>query len=165
MTMEEKLEAMATEMHEMSMVNQELKARNEYLRKQLRSNMKQKQKLHEDSERIGMNYRSEEEASNALSFSEDDVPFGRTRRVARPTFNSNDFKVEITEFEARLDPDEFLEWLQTVERIFEYKDIPEDQRLKLVALRRRKSAALWWKNFNAKRTRERKSKINTWGKI
>jgi len=33
MTMEEKLEAMAKQMHKISMVNQELKARNEYLRK------------------------------------------------------------------------------------------------------------------------------------
>jgi len=127
--------------------------------------MKQKQKLHEDSERIGMNYRSEEEASNALSFSEDDVPFERTRSVARPTFKSNDFKVEILEFEAKLDPDEFLEWLQTVEWIFENKDIPEDRRLELVALRLRKYATLWWTNLNAKRTRERKSKINTWDKM
>ena len=45
MTMEEKLEAMAKQMHEMSVTNQELKARNEYLIKQLGSNMKQKQKL------------------------------------------------------------------------------------------------------------------------
>jgi len=105
--------------------------------------MKQKQKLQEDSERIGANYGSEEEASNALSFSEDDAPFERIRRRARPTFNSNDFKVEIPEFEGKLDPDEFLEWLQTVERIFEYKDIPEDRKAKLVALRLRKYASLW----------------------
>jgi len=44
MTIEEKLEAMAKQMHELSVSNQELKARNEYLRKQLGSNMKQKQK-------------------------------------------------------------------------------------------------------------------------
>jgi len=29
--------------------------------------------------------------------------------------NSNDFKVEIPEFEGKRDPDEFLEWLHTVE--------------------------------------------------
>ena len=28
--------------------------------------------------------------------------------------NSNDFKVEIPEFEGTLDPNEFLEWLHTV---------------------------------------------------
>jgi len=114
---------------------------------------------------FGMNYESEEEASNALSFSEDDVPFERTKRGARPTFNSNDFNVEILEFEGKLAPYEFFEWLQTVERILEYKDIPEDWKVKLVALRLRKYASLWWINLNAKRTRERKSKINTWDKI
>jgi len=45
MAMEEKPEAMAKQMHELSMSNQELKAQNEYLRKQLGSNVKQKQKL------------------------------------------------------------------------------------------------------------------------
>jgi len=119
MTMEEKLEAMAKQMHELSMSNQELKARNEYLRKQLGSNVRQKEKLQEGSERIRANYGSEEEASNALCFSEDDVQFERPRRRARSTFKSNDFKVEIPEFEGKLDPIEFLEWLQTVERIFE----------------------------------------------
>ena len=104
MSMEEKLQAMAKQMHEMSMTNQELKAQNDYLRKHLGNNMKQKQKLQEESERIGTNYGSEEEASNALSFSEDDVPFERARRRARPTFNSNDFKVEIPEFKGKLDP-------------------------------------------------------------
>jgi len=33
MTMEEKLEAMAKQLHEMSMTNQEVKTRNKYLRK------------------------------------------------------------------------------------------------------------------------------------
>ena len=71
--------------------------------------MKQKQKLQDVSERLGTNYGGEEEASNALSFSDDDVPFERTKRAARPTFNSCDFKIEIPEFEGKLDPDEFLE--------------------------------------------------------
>ena len=64
--------------------------------------MKQKQRLQEPSIRIGADYGNEEEASNALFFSEDDVPFERTRRRAQPTFNSNDFKVEIPEFVFRL---------------------------------------------------------------
>jgi len=50
MTVEEKLEVVGKELHEMSMTNQELKTRNVYLRKQDGSNMKQKQKLQQDSE-------------------------------------------------------------------------------------------------------------------
>jgi len=35
-------------------------------------------------------------------------------------------EVEVPKFEGRLDPDEFLEWLQAVERAFEFKENPED---------------------------------------
>jgi len=42
-----------------------------------------------------------------------------------------------------LDPDEFLEWLHTVERVFDYKDIPDDKKVKLVSLRLQRYASLW----------------------
>ena len=90
-------------------------------------------------------------------------------RMTRPDLqiqaSSSDFKVEILEFEGKLDPEEFLDWLHTVERVFEYKDILEEKKVKLVALRLRKYASLWWTNLCAKRVRERKSKIRTWGKM
>jgi len=70
--------------------------------------------------------------------------------------NTNDFKVEIPEFKGKLDPKEFLDWLHKVEWVFEYKDVPEDKKVKLVALRLRKYASLWWTNLCAKRVRERK---------
>ena len=56
--------------------------------------------------------------------------------------NIIDFKVSIPEFEAKLDPEEFLDWLHTVERVFEYKGIPEDKKVELVALRLCKYASL-----------------------
>ncbi|KAK6933370.1 Zinc finger, CCHC-type [Dillenia turbinata] len=37
-------------------------------------------------------------------------------------------KVDIPEFEGKLEPDEFLDWLRTVERVFEFKDHPEDHK-------------------------------------
>jgi len=54
---------------------------------------------------------------------------------------SFDIKIEILEFERMLDPDKFLNWLHTVERVFDYKDILEDKKVKLVALRLRKYAS------------------------
>ena len=56
--------------------------------------------------------------------------------------NSNDFGVEIPEYEGNLDLEEFLDWLYTVEKVFDYKDVPEDKKVKLVALRVRKYATL-----------------------
>jgi len=73
--------------------------------------------------------------------------------------------VEVPEFEGKLDLEEFLDWLHTVERVFEYKDVPEDKKVKSVALRLRKYASLWWTNLCAKRVRERKAKIRTWDKM
>jgi len=31
--------------------------------------------------------------------------------------------VEVPEFEERLDPDEFFDWLQTINRVFDYREI------------------------------------------
>ena len=71
------------------------------------------------------------------SQSEGDSP-RHPRRERRYTTNSNDFKVDLPEFEGKLDPNDFLELMQTVERIFEYKDVPKDKKVKLVALKLRK---------------------------
>ena len=74
--------------------------------------------------------------------------------------------MEVLEFEGKLNPEEFLDWLHTVERVFEYKDIQEDKKVKLVALRLPNYASLWWTNLCAKRVRKKKGgKIRTWKKM
>jgi len=52
-----------------------------------------------------------------------------------------------------------------VERIFEYKEILENKKVKLVALELRKYASLWWTNLLTKRLRQGKGKIRTGEKI
>ena len=79
--------------------------------------------------------------------------------------NSQDFKVDILGFEGRLDPHDFLEWMQIVERIFEYKDIPDEQKVIIVALKLRKYASSWWTNLLTKRVRQGKGRIRTWEKM
>jgi len=107
----------------------------------------------------------EEEASNPLSSASDDEPIRRARMEPRFQANSDDFRVEIPECEGKIDPDEFLEWMHTVERMFEYKEVPEDKKVKLVALKLGKYASLWWTNLCSKRSRNHKSKIRTWKKM
>ena len=51
--------------------------------------------------------------------------------------------MDIPKFEGQLDPDLFFDWLQTVEITFEFKDIFEEKKVKLVALKLRKSVAIW----------------------
>ena len=61
----------------------------------------------------------EEEPYLGSSSGEDSPRFIR-REPRHPHTHFNEFKVDIPEFEGKLDPDDFLEWLQTVERVFEY---------------------------------------------
>ena len=88
------------------------------------------------------------------------LPHFQMQRPQRPTY-FNDFKVDIPEFEGRLQPDEFVDWLQTVERVFEFKDVPDEQKVKIVTIKLKKHASIWWENLKKKRAREGRSKIKT----
>jgi len=76
--------------------------------------------------------------------------------------NNLDFKVDIPEFEGQIDPKIFLDWLRTVERVFDYKGVLDEKKVKLVALKLCKYASIWWANLVAKRARKEKAKIRTW---
>ncbi|VFQ83898.1 unnamed protein product [Cuscuta campestris] len=83
----------------------------------------------------------------------------------------SDFKVDIPTFEGKNDPEEFLEWIETVEHVFDFKDVSDEKKVKIVALKFRKttsirlgyavhigrSAALWavqkWAEWAAKFSR------------
>ena len=106
---------------------------------------------------------ADDEESNSLGDFDENVYAKRSRMQHRPHGRSyNDFKVDIPEFEGQLDPDVFLDWLQTVKRVFEFKDIPDERKVKLVALNFRKYASIWWCNVVTKRVRKGKGKIRTW---
>ncbi|KAI0492042.1 hypothetical protein KFK09_026307 [Dendrobium nobile] len=90
----------------------------------------------------------------------------RWHRPVRPTFRDDGgIKIDLPEFEGRLDPDEFLNWIHTVERVIEFKEVAADRIVKLVAIKLRKHASLWWENLKRNRTREGKSKITDWDKM
>ncbi|GLT29252.1 hypothetical protein SLA2020_041290 [Shorea laevis] len=74
-------------------------------------------------------------------------------------------KIVILVFEGKMDPDEFIDWLHTIERVFDLKAYPEDQKVKLVALKLKKYASLWWENLKRQRECEGRSKIKTWKKM
>ena len=52
-------------------------------------------------------------------------------------------KLNIPEFDERMDVDEFLEWLNMVEHVFEYYDPLEREKVKLVAIKMCKNACIW----------------------
>jgi hypothetical protein len=51
------------------------------------------------------------------------------------------FKLDILEFNGGLQPEEFLDWIAAVEEVLEFKGVPEDRRVSLVATKFRGRAA------------------------
>nr|KAJ0220481.1 hypothetical protein LSAT_V11C200051630 [Lactuca sativa] len=74
-------------------------------------------------------------------------------------------KIEIPEFDGKAHPDYFIDWLSTIERVFDLKDILDALKVKLVAIKLMKSASLWWEHMKKQRQQENKSKIETWSKM
>lgn len=120
-------------------------------------------------------YESENEASDG---EEGYNPFGREhdrdssiennhRHHGRNNYFQQNFgiKVDVPEFEGKMQPEEFMDWLNIVERIFDYKDVAEDHRVKLVAIKLKKHASIWWEHLNKQRFREGKRRIESWEKM
>ncbi|XP_076959895.1 uncharacterized protein LOC143636105 [Bidens hawaiensis] len=74
-------------------------------------------------------------------------------------------RVKIPEFEGRVQLDDFIEWIHTVERVFDLRDIPDKLKVKLVAIKLCKHASLWWDHVRKKRLQEGKRKVETWDKM
>ncbi|GJY22596.1 reverse transcriptase domain-containing protein, partial [Tanacetum coccineum] len=98
-------------------------------------------------------------------------PGHRRRRAPPPPQQPADplrslgLRTEIPEFEGNLQPDDFLDWLLTVERIFDLRDIPDNLKVKLVAIKLKKYASLWWENIQKQRHRDGKHKVASWDKM
>ena len=82
---------------------------------------------------------------------------GRPRRRRHPRGDLRDLKVKTTEFDGNLN----LDWLQTLERIFQLKDYNDEKAFKLVILKMKGYALLWYDHLKKSRAREAKSKIKT----
>ncbi|GJX76150.1 putative CCCH-type zinc finger family protein [Tanacetum coccineum] len=74
-------------------------------------------------------------------------------------------KVEIPDFLGTLKVEEFVDWLNTVERVFKFKDVPENKKVKWVAIKLKGRASAWWEQLQLMRERRGKQKIIAWDKM
>ncbi|GKA24279.1 hypothetical protein Tco_0710312 [Tanacetum coccineum] len=51
-------------------------------------------------------------------------------------------KIESPEFTSKVYPDDFIDWLSTVEHVFDVQDIPDKLKVKLMAIKLRQHASL-----------------------
>ncbi|XP_068649233.1 uncharacterized protein [Aristolochia californica] len=75
------------------------------------------------------------------------------------------FRVTLPEFSGTLQADGFIDWLQEIERIFEYKEVPDNVKVKLVAMKLKGRASAWWEQLQQSRDRQGKAKLTDWEKM
>ncbi|KAH7861583.1 hypothetical protein Vadar_028025 [Vaccinium darrowii] len=74
-------------------------------------------------------------------------------------------RIDLPEFQGGLTPEEFLDWVAAMDEVLEFKQVPEDKRVSLVATRFRGRAAAWWQQLKQTRMRQGKGKISSWEKL
>ncbi|GAV74177.1 hypothetical protein CFOL_v3_17658 [Cephalotus follicularis] len=95
----------------------------------------------------------------------DEDPRGRMRRRNKADDNDRGLHLDIPDFDGSLNPDDFVDWMNAIERLFDYKDYTEEKKFKVAILKLKKYARLWWENVRNQRVREGKERIRTWTKL
>ncbi|KAE8672984.1 hypothetical protein F3Y22_tig00111832pilonHSYRG00073 [Hibiscus syriacus] len=75
------------------------------------------------------------------------------------------FRVDLPEFSGTLQAEGFVDWIDEVERIFEYKEVPDRVKVKLIAIKLKGRASAWWEQLRRSRERQGKAKITDWEKM
>ncbi|KAF2318304.1 hypothetical protein GH714_004713 [Hevea brasiliensis] len=82
-----------------------------------------------------------------------------------PHGQRDNIKMKIPTFRGTSSPEEYLEWIQRVDKIFEYQEYSEAKKCKLAAIEFVDYASLWWENVKAQRHRNRLDDVQTWCEI
>ncbi|KAJ4882113.1 hypothetical protein Rs2_39168 [Raphanus sativus] len=75
------------------------------------------------------------------------------------------FRTNIPEFNGSLNPEDFIDWINVTEEILEFRQVPEDVRVSLVATRFKGRAMAWWQQLKDSRRQENKPRISTWERL
>ncbi|KAJ8632310.1 hypothetical protein MRB53_025646 [Persea americana] len=111
---------------------------------------------------------SDESSYSGNSYNWSDSDSGSSSKSARRHHyrrqSDAGIKVNLPKFSGNLSPGEFLDWLSATEKFFEWKDLSDSKRVKLVPTRLRGLASTWWDQVQEARMRKEKEKIRSWSK-
>ena len=107
---------------------------------------------------------SQDEDSDDQS-EEEEQPWRRNPNRRWNQEPKDDSKAEIPEFDGKTQGDELLEWFLTIECVFDLKEYAEERKEKLVPIKLKGYASLWWENLKRDREPMGKAKIKIWSKM
>ena len=73
-------------------------------------------------------------------------------------------QVHISEFDGDMEAEEFLDWVDSIESCFEWKE-PEERKVKLMGAKLRGPASTWCKHYQNDCENRGKGKVRRWDKI
>jgi len=75
-------------------------------------------------------------------------------------------KVEIPTYEEILNAEELMDWINSLDKYFDYeKETDNKKKVKFAFTRLKGHATIWWDELQTSRTRKGKSKIKQWDKM
>jgi len=74
-------------------------------------------------------------------------------------------KIDLPSFNEHLQIEDFLDWVTEVERFFDYMNIREDHKVKLVAYKFKGGASAWWEKLQISHARQGKGPVTSWLKM
>jgi hypothetical protein len=74
-------------------------------------------------------------------------------------------KIDIPMYEGNLYIEELLDWIQAMDKYFDYEDVKEEKKVRHVVTRLKGHAALWWDELQAERRRKGKKNIKSWDQM
>ena len=74
-------------------------------------------------------------------------------------------RLEVSNFAGILNPEELIDWINEMNKCFDYEEMGEEKRVKLVFTRLKGHIALWWDGVQAERRRVGKQPIKNWNRM
>ena len=74
-------------------------------------------------------------------------------------------KPELPTYEGILTAEHIIDWINELDKYFEYDELEEDEKVKLAATRLKGHASLWWDSVQVERRRKNKPLIKSWDRM
>ena len=74
-------------------------------------------------------------------------------------------KIEVSSCAGELNLEELVEWINEMNKCFNYEEISEDNKVKFAVIKLKGHAALWWYGVQTERRRVGKKPIKSWTRM
>ena len=68
-------------------------------------------------------------------------------------------------YDGNLSAEGLIDWIGEIDRYFDYEEVEEDKKVKLVVTRLKGHAALWWDSVQAETKKKNKVVIKSWDRM